>query len=143
MQARNPQAARGNICLPEDGGTVIHKSLKLHVRDRRGKNRASSSQDLRRFPHRFCKVSRDCRESSNKKITEVVALKSSPCFKTVLKNPGEQRFVFGERNQAVPDVSRWQDVELFPQPATGTAIVRDRHDRSKVSNCRRIVGRCR
>src|ERR1051325_7867835 len=62
---------------------------------------------------------------------------SSQCrhaFETVLEKPSQQRLIFGQGNDAVADVARWQDVEFLAQASAGTAIVSDSNYRSQVAD---------
>ena len=46
-----------------------------------------------------------------------------PLLEAVLKQPGEEMFILGERDHAVPHVTGRQHVEVFPKPSGGAAIV--------------------
>ena len=56
----------------------------------------------------------------------------------MLKQAGEQGFVFGERNDAVANVSRREHVELFAQTSAGAAVVADRDHGAQFADFRLV-----
>jgi len=55
----------------------------------------------------------------------------------MLKQPGEQGFVFGEGNDAVANISGRKHVELFAETATGSSVIADRNYGAQFTDLRR------
>ena len=55
-------------------------------------------------------------------------------MKAVLKQTAEQRFVFRERNHAIPDVA-WREDTVFPAKTPGTAtVIGDGHNGGEIGD---------
>ena len=63
-----------------------------------------------------------------KRLPKLCPLRPRPAGKAVLEELGEQRFVFGERDHAIADVARRQDVEFAAQASGAAAVVGDGDD---------------
>ena len=86
---------------------------------------------------RVSRISEDSRTASLKslvtevnaarnKIAEAMAFEPRPFDETMLKQAGEQGFVFRESDDAVANVSRREHVELLAETSAGAAVITDR-----------------
>ena len=64
--------------------------------------------------------------AARKQIAEAMAFEPRPFDETMLKQAGEQGFVFGEGDDAVANVSRRKHVELLAETSAGAAVIADR-----------------
>ena len=55
---------------------------------------------------------------------------------TILKEPPEQAFILRERNHAIANISRRQDVEFFAQTPTGASVIGHGDNRREISDLR-------
>ena len=87
------------------------------------------------------------RERRQEQISKIVANQTVPGAEPILKQPAQQRFVFGERDHAVADIPRGEDAVFAAQPAGAAPVVRDGDDGSEVDDGPlarwiRVVARC-
>ena len=76
----------------------------------------------------MAEVARQVRHCREKQIPEAVALQAAAVRKPVLKQPGQQQFIFGERDHAAADVARRQNIELAAQPSGAAAVISHSND---------------
>ncbi len=119
-------AAGGDLGFAANPGTIFHQGFEFDVRSGRGIDVSASKQNFRRQADGLAEVAGDGGQRRQKQIAEAVTFEARSFHETMLKQAGEQGFVFGEGDDAVADVARRQHVELFAQASAGAAVVADR-----------------
>ena len=71
----------------------------------------------------FQKISRHARQRSHEDVTEAVPGEIAIRLEAILKEPGQQSFIFCKSHHAIANVSRRQNLKLLPQSARTAAIV--------------------
>ena len=107
--------------------------VEPHVRRRRRKHAPLDGENLRRLVQRLFHVARDLRHGSDEEIAEAVPLELRAALEAILEELLHQGLRIGKRDEAVPQIARRNDSQLFPEPARRAAVVGDRHDRRHVA----------
>ena len=81
---------------------------------------------------RLVEVAGDAGHRGQKQIPERVPGQAFAFGEAVAEKVGDERFVVGERDQAVADVAGRQNAELFLQPSRAAAVVADGDDGGEV-----------
>ena len=102
----------------------------------------AGGEDLRGGLDGLGEVSGDVGECGEEEIAEGVAFEVA-LIEAVLKEPGEEMLVFGERDHAVADVAWGKHLEVFAEAAGGSAIVADGDDGGELADDAGVVGGCR
>ena len=69
-------------------------------------------------------------------ISEAMSADALAGREAILEEPRQQRFLFGERDDAVANVTRSREIELLPKPSAGAAVVADGDNRGQIRDAR-------
>ena len=95
---------------------------------------SAGEENLRRQPDGFTEILGDSSQGGQKQIAEAVAFEAGPFYETMLKQAREQGLVFGERNDAVANISGREHAELLAQAPAVSAIVADGYDGAQLAD---------
>ena len=118
--------AGGDFGFAANRGAIFHQGFEFDVRGGGGIDVSAGKQNFRGQPDGLAEVPGDGGQRRQKQIAEAMAFEARSFGETMLKQPGEQGFVFGESDDAVANVARRKHVELFAQTSAGAAVVADR-----------------
>src|SRR4029434_1017069 len=127
--------------LRGDEGAVVGRRLEGYVRNGGRKNASADGQYATGNANGFREIAGNVRERGEKEVAEIMSFQPVARAETKLKQPAEQRFVFGEGHHAVADVPRGEDTILAAQAAGAAAVVGDGDDCGEVHDgalCGRI-----
>ena len=102
--ANGSRAAR-NVGFAANALAVGERRDKMDVGDGGRKNAASDGKHLSGDAHRLSEIASDMGERSKKEIAEIVAAQAASGLESILEEPTQKRFVFGEGDHTVADVA--------------------------------------
>jgi hypothetical protein len=118
----NGLAAGGDARFPLDAAAILESGHERNVGNGRWKDAATDGEHFTADADGFAKVAGDVRERGEKKIAKVVANEAAPGMEAILKEAGEESFVFGKRHHAVANVA-WRENAILAAKTTGTAAI--------------------
>ena len=98
-----------------------------------GIDAAASGKNLGAGLDGLGEVAGNAGESGEEEIAEAVAFQVA-LGEAVLEEAGEQVLILGESDEAVAQVARGKNVEVFAEPAGGAAVVGDGDDRGELAD---------
>jgi hypothetical protein len=97
---------------------------------------SAGKKDFRRQANGFAEIAGDGGQCREEKVAEAMSFKTRSLYEPVLKQTGEQGFIFREGDDAVADISGRKHVELFAETSTGAAVVADCNHGAQFANLR-------
>ena len=119
-----------DIRLAVDHRTVDQLGVEADIRHRRREHPAPDVEHVGRLDHRLLEAAGDLRQRRDEEVAQGVAVELRAGFaEAVLKQPGDERFVVGQRDETVPNIAGRGDVVVAANPARAAAVVGDGDDR--------------
>src|SRR5918998_3201327 len=117
--------------LPARNGAVGVADDQGQALGRRGEDPAPYPEEAGCLLHALAEPAGHVGERRYDDVADAVVVQVAGCLEAVVEDLGEPA-AFSERHQAVPNVARGRHPELLAQPAAGSPVVRNRHDRREV-----------
>jgi hypothetical protein len=125
VELRDSIIARGDVCFASDDAAIDHLGYDLDIRVCGGDDIATRFENLAGDFNRVREIAGDVGKSCQEEIAKTMPDEAFAGSEAVLKQPSHQRLGFRERDHAVANVARRQNVEVATKTATGATVVGD------------------
>src|ERR1700760_2848419 len=106
----------------------------MHIGESRRKNPAAGRQDAAALANGFREISSDVGQRGEEQVSEIVAGEPFAGVKAILKEPSQQRFVFGKRHHAIANIAGRKNSIFAAQTARAAAVIGHGDDGGKVGD---------